>query len=303
MTLPPAQAADTGKTEPQSGKIVSEEPGDNAPNILDGTVYSIVQVGNTIIVGGDFSQVQNYNTSPIITRNNVFAFDATTGKVSTTFAPNPNSIVYKVQEAADGTSVYVAGHFGAAAGKSMPSRLFKADVATGTVDTTFAPPTISGDIRDLEVTGNRLWIAGKFTHINGVQQKALGTLNATTGKRDPYFSGVFAGTHRDITDPRFTADKTNVLQISTNPANDRLVAVGNFTSVNGVSRSQIAQFDIGSASYSMSPWYTTLFTSACSGNFETIHDRRRVLAGRFVLRGLHDRRLGRHEQRHRRQRL
>ena len=115
--LPPAQAADTGKTEPQSGKIVSEEPGDNAPNILDGTVYSIVQVGNTIIVGGDFSQVQNYNTSPIITRNNVFAFDATTGKVSTTFAPNPNSTVYKVQAAADGTSVYVAGQFSSAAGE------------------------------------------------------------------------------------------------------------------------------------------------------------------------------------------
>ena len=74
--LSPVQAADTGKSAPQSGKIVSEEPGDNAPNILDGTVYSIVQVGNTIVVGGQFSQVRNFNTSAIIPRNNVFAFDA-----------------------------------------------------------------------------------------------------------------------------------------------------------------------------------------------------------------------------------
>jgi PKD repeat protein len=265
---PTAQAADTGKTAPQPGKIVSEEPGKNAPNILDGTVYSITQVGNTIVVGGQFSQVQNFNTSAIIPRNNVFAFDATTGRVSTTFNPSPNGTVFKVQAAMDGTSVYVGGRFSSAYGVSMPSRLFKADVASGARDATFRPGTISGDIRDLEVTGNRLWVAGKFTHINGVAQKALGTINATTGVRDSYFTGLFAGTHRDPT--VYTADRTNVLQITTNPANNRLVAVGNFTSVNGTARSQIAQFDIGSASYSLTSWYTTLFTSSCSRNFETI---------------------------------
>ncbi len=265
---PTAQAADTGKTAPQPGKIVSEEPGDNAPNILDGTVYSITQVGNTIVVGGEFSQVRNFNTSSTMTRNNVFAFDATTGKVSTTFNPSPNNTVYKVQAAADGTSVYVGGQFNSAYGASVPSRLFKADVATGTRDTTFRPGIISGDIRDLEVTGNRLWVAGKFTHINGVASKALGSLNATTGARDGYFKGVFAGTHRNISE--YPSDRTSVLQISTNPANNRLVAVGNFTTVNGATRSQIAQFDIGSATYSLTPWYTRLFESACRFNFETI---------------------------------
>ena len=44
------------------------------------------------------------------------------------------------------------------------------------------------------------------------------------------------------------------MQISSNPTNTRLVAVGNFTSVNGVTRSQIAQFDIGGSSYSLAPW-------------------------------------------------
>ena len=177
-----------------------------------------------------------------------------------------------MQAAANGTSVYVAGRFSVAAGESMPSRLFMADVATGTVDTTFVPPTISGDIRDLEVTDNRLWIAGKFTHINGVAQKALGTLNATTGKSDPYFNGVFAGTHRDINDPEhpeYANDKTNVVQISTNPTNTQLAVVGNFTSVNGDARSQIAKFNIGSAPYTLSTWSTELFTRSCSVLFET----------------------------------
>ena len=263
----PAQAADTGKTAPQTGQIVSEEPGNNAPNILDGTVYSIVQVGNTIVVGGNFSEVANFNTSAKIPRNNVFAFDATTGKVLTTFAPNPNNIVYKVQAAADGTSVYVGGRFNSAAGESMPSRLFKADVATGAVDTTFAPPTISGDIRDLEVTGNRLWVAGKFTHIGSNAQRALATIDATTGTYDSYFTGLLEGTHRNSTD--YPADRTNVVQISTNPSNTQLAVVGNFTTVNGSARHQIAKFNIGSAPYTLSTWSTELFTRSCSVSFET----------------------------------
>ncbi len=262
-----ANAADTGNPAPQTGKIVNDEPGKNAPNILDGTVYSIVKVGNTIVVGGQFTQVQNYNTSTVLTRLNVFAFDATTGKISTTFAPDPTNTVYKVQAAADGTSVYVAGRFTSAAGQSMPSRLFKADVTTGAVNTSFAPPTISGDIRDLEVVGSRLWVAGKFTHLGGVAQKALGTLNATTGKYDSYFTGVLAGTHRSLTTN--PSDLTNALQISTNPSNTRLMVIGNFTSVNGQARSQIAQFDISGAAYALSTWSTNLFTSSCSSNFET----------------------------------
>ena len=54
LTVSPAQAADTGNTAPQTGRIVSDEPGSLAPNILDGTVNSVAKVGNTIVVGGTF---------------------------------------------------------------------------------------------------------------------------------------------------------------------------------------------------------------------------------------------------------
>ena len=59
-----AQATDTAA--PQPGGTVSDEPGKNAPNILDGTPYTIAKVGNIVVVGGQFTQVQNYNTSTII---------------------------------------------------------------------------------------------------------------------------------------------------------------------------------------------------------------------------------------------
>jgi PKD repeat protein len=269
---PAAQAADTGNPAPQTSKVVSDEPGRNTPSILDGTVYSIAQVGNNIVVGGQFTQVNNGSGTPTFTRIGVLAFNASTGKILPNFAPDPLGIVYKVLPAADGKSVYVAGSFGSAAGQSMPGRLFKIDVTTGAVDPNFTAPTVSGDIRDLELVGNHLFLAGKFTHINGVAQKALGTVYADTGKRDPYFNSTIAGVRNNL-----AGAVTNILQISVNPQNNRLMAVGNFTSVDGQSRSQIARFDIGNVPSgtdstvhpSLTTWSTTLYTSACAERFDT----------------------------------
>ncbi len=264
LTSAPAQAADTGNAAPQTGKIVSDEPSKMAPNILDGTVYSVAKVGNTIIVGGQFTQAQNYNTSTTVTRIGVLAFDATTGKISTTFAPDPLGTVYKVLPAADGNSVYVAGSFNSAGGQSTPSRLIKVNVNTGVIDPTFTPPTISGDIRDLELVGNHLFVAGKFTHLSSTPQKALGSVFADTGKRDPFVNNVFAGLHNTK-----AGAVTAVLQISVNKQNNRLMAVGNFTTVDGVDRHQIVQLDITGAAPVVTNWDTNLFRAACSSNFET----------------------------------
>ncbi|MDX6300560.1 MAG: hypothetical protein QOF53_1774 [Nocardioidaceae bacterium] len=262
LMSPVAQAASTGNSARQTGRIVSEEPAKTTPNILDGTVYSITQVGNQIVVGGSFTQVENVGTSTPIDRPHVFAFDATTGKVSA-FNPAPDGTVYKVQAAADGTSVYIGGQFANAFGVAAKN-LVLADATTGARKTAFAAPNLDGQVRDLEVVGTRLWVAGKFTHIGGHAQKALGTLNATTGVYDGYFTGVFAGLHN----PTLAGSVTDVLQISTDPSNSQLMAVGNFTTVDGLSRSQIVKIDLGTT-YAVSPWSTNQYTSACSAKFDT----------------------------------
>ena len=92
----------------------------------------MTQVGNWIIVGGTFTTVRNAGSSTDIPRRNLFAFNATTGQVSTTFAPNPNSTVYKVQAAPVATvqSVYVGGNFTSvtSGGATVSvSRLYKVD--------------------------------------------------------------------------------------------------------------------------------------------------------------------------------
>ncbi|MEP7089751.1 MAG: PKD domain-containing protein, partial [Nocardioidaceae bacterium] len=234
------------------------------PNVLDGTVSSLTQVGQEIVVAGTFTQVQNPNTSQVIDRRGVFAFDSATGRVSSAFDLGLDGRVYSVQAAADGSSVYVGGAFLTVAGHSVRN-LFKADVSTGELDPDFEAASLNGQVRDLEVVGDRLWVAGKFTHIGGHAQRALGTLDATSGQYDPYFSGDLSGLHN----PSRSGSVTDVLHISSNPAGTELVAVGNFTSVDGQDRSQSARFDIGGAAYRTSSWNTSLYTQACSRSFDT----------------------------------
>src|SRR6476661_2601722 len=78
-STPPTMGATVGNSHPQTGQVVSDDPVNFTPHILDGTVYSVVQVGNMIVVGGNFTQVRQTTSSPIITRNRVMAFNATTG--------------------------------------------------------------------------------------------------------------------------------------------------------------------------------------------------------------------------------
>ena len=72
--------------------LVSAVPGTNTPNIANGTVFAITEVGNEMIVGGSFTSVTapGTTTNPV-TRNYLFGFDATTGAISTTFVPQLNS--------------------------------------------------------------------------------------------------------------------------------------------------------------------------------------------------------------------
>ena len=43
--------------------IVSANPADTTPHVLDGQVMAIVQIGDTVFVGGEFSQVERAGTT------------------------------------------------------------------------------------------------------------------------------------------------------------------------------------------------------------------------------------------------
>src|SRR5690606_31151500 len=82
-TAAPASAVQTAQNA-----IVSADPVGWTPHVLDGRVKAIVQAGNTIVLGGSFTQVSSADGETVYERRNLVAFDATTGEVNTTFAPD-----------------------------------------------------------------------------------------------------------------------------------------------------------------------------------------------------------------------
>ena len=48
------------------GSLVREVPVAGTPHVLDGRVLSVVQVGNTIILGGTFTQTRNNSSDTVI---------------------------------------------------------------------------------------------------------------------------------------------------------------------------------------------------------------------------------------------
>src|SRR4051794_41316863 len=68
---------------------VSDVPSAKTPQILDGKVTDLAEVGNRIVVTGTFTQVQNVtaNGGKNLNRASGLAFDPTTGAVDTPLPP------------------------------------------------------------------------------------------------------------------------------------------------------------------------------------------------------------------------
>src|SRR4051812_6765643 len=107
----PSMASDT----PQSS-VVSEDPADWTPNILDGQVNAIVQMGTKVVVGGTFTQVRRAGTSVTLTRNYLFAFDMETGVIDPNFIPQLNDQVLALAPGPEGTPGSAGGLFGPGTG-------------------------------------------------------------------------------------------------------------------------------------------------------------------------------------------
>lgn len=73
--------------------IVSADPADESPHVSDGSVRAILQIGDTVVVGGTFTEVREHGSTQPIKRSRIFAFSASTGKVSPTFKPALNAEV------------------------------------------------------------------------------------------------------------------------------------------------------------------------------------------------------------------
>ena len=150
---------------PHAG-VVSRNPADWTPHVMNGSVDAIVQVGNKIIAGGTFTTVRQTLSGSDITRNHLFAFDATTGVIDSGFNPNLNGDVNSLDT--DGTYVYAGGSFSTVGGQTARkvARLTAAGVLVPGL------PSPSAKVNEVIVRGNRLYLGGTFTTVSGLSRVA-----------------------------------------------------------------------------------------------------------------------------------
>jgi hypothetical protein len=237
---------------------------------MNGSVNAITQVGNTIIAAGTFTSVSPAgtfaNTADDVVRNRIFAFDATTGAIVSGFDPNLGGAANSLDT--DGTSVYVAGSFGSVGGNTAIKRVVKL-TAAGAVDSRFkAIP--SSAVNEVVVRPGRVYVGGSFTSIKRgtviTQRGALAALNPTDGSVLADVNTAFTGVY----DPA-VGGATTIKRFDVSEDGTKLAAVGNFSTVDGQTRNQVAVLDVAGTA-AVSPWATNRFDADhnnCAGVFDT----------------------------------
>ena len=127
--------------------------------------------------------------------------------------------------------------------------------------TTFKPPTINGSVNDMQLVNGRLYIGGAFTTIGGVPRTLLAALNPTTGADTGTVAFTFAGL--------WNGGTLGVKHFDISDNGAHLVALGNFRTVDGQTRSQIMRADLTGPTAVLSAWSTTRYSTTCAAVFDT----------------------------------
>lgn len=180
-----------------------EKPRRDLPKALDGTAFDAARVGDWIVVGGDFLQVE-LQDGTIVNQAGVYAYNIDTGAFNHGFRPaisrnSSNPVVLAVEPAENGTHVFIGGKFASIDGHTT-QRLARLSLIDGSVDTEFAA-VADAPVRDLVLHDGQLFVGGEFETINGVARGRLAELDPTTGTVDPDFSFDVTGSTRNPDEP------------------------------------------------------------------------------------------------------
>jgi len=254
-------------------RVVSADPVGYTPHVMNGSVNAITQVGNEIIAAGTFTSVSpagTYgNTTDDLVRNRMFAFDATTGAIDKSFDPNFGGAVNSLST--DGTSIYAAGSFGSVGGNASIKRIVKLSASGAVVPGFQAVPNAS--VNEVVLSRGRVFIGGGFTSVKSgaatYARAALAGLDPSTGAVLPGVDVAFTGVY----DPNNNGGgSTNVKRFDVSPDGSRLAAIGNFSTVGGQPRAQLAVLDTSGSTVTLAPWSTNRYDRAhnsCAAVFDT----------------------------------
>ena len=176
-----ADSAPANPADPATPLTVSA---DALPTVqIDGVAWSQAVIGNTVYVGGRFTNARPAGAAVGVDqtpRSNFLAYDLTTGNLITTFAPSFNAQVRTVAASPDGTRLYVGGDFTTIDGISR-SRVAAFDVATGTLVPFF--PSVAYNVHAIAIhpSGSPVYVGGNFNAVGSVARGQLAAFTAANG--------------------------------------------------------------------------------------------------------------------------
>jgi hypothetical protein len=233
--------------------VVSTNPANYTPHLVSDGVNghphadTVAQGGNTIFIGGTFHTVTNSAQTQNLVRNNLFSFDADTGVIDA-FAPNVDGPVWALEVV--GSSLYVGGGFKHVNGVARPA-LVKLNANTGAVDTAFHAPFSGGRVNELDYVDGRLLVGGSAG-------KKLLALDPTTGHDTGYLNLTVADQLPN------SWGSVSIYSFAVTSAGDKLVATGNFQTVDGQDRARMFMVDLGPTAGTLADWYYASFEKRCS---------------------------------------
>jgi hypothetical protein len=223
-------AALLGASVPSVGAAADTDPPPGTPPTVsadplptwqvNGVVWSMTTVGTTVYATGSFTKARPPGTAPgdpaEVTRNNILAFDLTSGNLITSFNHSLNGQGLRVAASPDGKRVYVGGEFTTVDGKAH-SRLAAFDTATGKLVDAFAPK-VGNVVRGIAASNSTVYFGGNFFNVNGKSRTRLAAVKASNGA--------------NIDTWRPVANDDEVYALALAPG-DRVLIGGRFQKLNG----------------------------------------------------------------------
>jgi hypothetical protein len=181
----------------------------------------------TVLDSGRVILVGNYTKIGAVLRTDVGAL-LPTGKPDLGFEASTNGDVRAVAASEDGSRIFIGGTFTEVNGVPRQN-LAAIDAVTGALipdwqaDTTGTVPMV----KSLAVHDDRLYVAGKFTGIDGTAKQKLAALNVSTGNLVTWNTGISG----------------NVNEVRVSPDGATVWVGGSFTRIKGVERRYFAGID------------------------------------------------------------
>lgn len=235
--------------------LVSENAAIFTPGTIDGRVEAIAIDGDTVYVGGTFTQIQMALDGEMFNQPYLFAYSKSTGAIIRQFDPVLDDAVRALQTTGEGTGIFAGGEFTTVNGE-INKGLVKLNNFGNRVQSFSA--NVDKRVYTLDRSDTTLYIGGNFERVGQLDVENLAAVDTVTGELLPNINLDFDGA--------FSSDDTRGFQsvdtLEVTSDDQLMLVVGNFKSINGLSRSRIALIELDDPAR-VSDWNTNVFDGLC----------------------------------------